>query len=202
VANFLRKFGILLLLLIGTLEGKDLGVYGHVFPVVETNLLKYLKDKIENLSEEDLQSVQKKIQEKYILSITKPNSLNLSEAKTYSVYYYDPTIIVQNEIKDKYGKIIVPLGKRQNPLETGSLKEDLLIFDGSNLKHLSWAKSKKGKWILTGGKPLEIEKVENKPVYFDQKGILTKKLGINAVPARVSQEGFRLKIEEIPCDEF
>jgi conjugal transfer pilus assembly protein TraW len=36
-----------------------------------------------------------------------------------------------------------------------------------------------------------------RPVYYDQQGQLVEKLGIRHVPALVSQEGRRLRIDEI-----
>ena len=35
------------------------------------------------------------------------------------------------------------------------------------------------------------------PVYYDQLGLLTRRLGITKVPALVSQEGLRLRIDEL-----
>jgi conjugal transfer pilus assembly protein TraW len=35
------------------------------------------------------------------------------------------------------------------------------------------------------------------PVYYDQQGLLTRRFGIAQVPALVSQEGARLRIDEI-----
>ena len=35
------------------------------------------------------------------------------------------------------------------------------------------------------------------PVYYDQQGRLTRRLGIKQVPALVSQEGLRLRIDEL-----
>jgi conjugal transfer pilus assembly protein TraW len=35
------------------------------------------------------------------------------------------------------------------------------------------------------------------PVYFDQQGALTRKLGITQVPALVSQEGLQLRVDEL-----
>ena len=35
------------------------------------------------------------------------------------------------------------------------------------------------------------------PVYYDQEGTLVRKLGITGVPAIVSQEGSRLRIDEV-----
>jgi conjugal transfer pilus assembly protein TraW len=51
--------------------------------------------------------------------------------------------------------------------------------------------------ILTGGSYLELMRQWKRPVFYDQQGALTEKLGIRHVPALVSQEGNKLKIEEI-----
>ena len=34
-------------------------------------------------------------------------------------------------------------------------------------------------------------------VYYDQQGLLTRRLGITQVPALVSQDGLRLRIDEL-----
>jgi conjugal transfer pilus assembly protein TraW len=52
--------------------------------------------------------------------------------------------------------------------------------------------------ILTGGSYLDLMRRWKRPVFFDQQGTLTDKLGIRHVPALVTQDGKRLKIEEIP----
>ena len=53
------------------------------------------------------------------------------------------------------------------------------------------------KLILTKGAPLALMEELKAPVYFDQGGFLVKKLGIHHVPAIVTQEKLRLRIEEI-----
>lgn len=35
------------------------------------------------------------------------------------------------------------------------------------------------------------------PIYYDQQGLLTRRLGIKQVPALVSQDGLRLRIDEM-----
>ena len=52
--------------------------------------------------------------------------------------------------------------------------------------------------VLTGGSYLDLMKRWNKPVFYDQDGTLVRKFGIAAVPAIVSQEGQRLRIDEVP----
>ena len=51
--------------------------------------------------------------------------------------------------------------------------------------------------ILVGGSYLDLMKAWRVRVYFDQHGALTRQLGIAQVPAIVSQEGLRLRIDEV-----
>lgn len=53
------------------------------------------------------------------------------------------------------------------------------------------------KIILTGGRPLELEREVKKPIYFDQFGELTGRFNIAHVPAIVEQDGKYLKVTEI-----
>jgi len=51
--------------------------------------------------------------------------------------------------------------------------------------------------ILVGGSYIQVMKNWQIPVFYDQQGLLVRKLGIAAVPAIVSQEGSRLRIDEL-----
>mgnify|MGYP003553158158 FL=1 len=51
--------------------------------------------------------------------------------------------------------------------------------------------------ILTGGRPLELEREVGNPIYFDQFGELTGRFNIAHVPAIVEQDGKYLKVTEI-----
>jgi conjugal transfer pilus assembly protein TraW len=53
------------------------------------------------------------------------------------------------------------------------------------------------KIILTGGRPLELERELENPIYFDQFGELTGRFNIAHVPAIVEQDGKYLKVTEI-----
>lgn len=200
MATFL-KFLVVSNLLIFNLNAKDLGVYGHTFPIIEKSLLQSIKDKFQGLSEKEVDLVNKRIQFEYVSKIIHPLSLGLPEAKTYRCFFYDPTVYASKTIQDKNGNVIVQKGKHYNPLEAINLSEDLLFFDGNNSKHIEWAQKNKGKWILTNGSPIDLEKSLEKPIYFDQRGKITQKIGIESIPAKVSQHGNKLKIEEIPCTE-
>ena len=51
--------------------------------------------------------------------------------------------------------------------------------------------------ILVAGSYLDLMKRWQIPVYYDQQALLTRKFGIERVPALVSQEGMRLRIDEL-----
>lgn len=87
-----------------------------------------------------------------------------------------------------------------NSLEIRPLSCGLLLFDGTNPEHIKWAKAQVGefKWVLINGSPLELETQENRPIFFDQGGVICHQFDIANVPCRVLQEGKRLLIEEIP----
>jgi conjugal transfer pilus assembly protein TraW len=85
-----------------------------------------------------------------------------------------------------------------------SLSQALLFIDArdtAQIKRASGILDERGgklKVILTGGSYLDLMHRWKRPVFFDQQGTLTEKLGIRHVPALVTQDGKRLKIEEIP----
>lgn len=123
------------------------------------------------------------------------------KAQETRVFTYDPTYVVKDDIKDHLGRVIHPKGKRINPLETISLSQSLLFFDGDDPEQVAFAKAKLNsgpiRLILVKGAPLALSEDWNVPVYFDQGGFLTKKLGIRHVPAFVSQEGRYMRVEEL-----
>ena len=83
-----------------------------------------------------------------------------------------------------------------------SLTRQLLFFDARDPKQVRRARDLMAgnmavKPILTGGSYLDLMKSWRVPVYYDQQGVLTRRLGIRQVPALVSQEGLRLRIDEL-----
>lgn len=180
-------------------EAKDLGRQGHVFSIEEEDLLMMLKNRTKNLNEK-VDSLSVQFKKECCSKIKMPTPINLSSASVYSVKYMDPTVCLEQDIKNHLGEVIISKGSCINPLEIIEHLDALLFFDADNTSQLEWAKkqNKLVKWVLTKGKPLEIEEQESYPVYFDQFGLLVEKFQIRYLPAKVSREGLKLKIEEIP----
>ena len=183
------------------LAAKDFGIQGHLFSIEEENLMTVLQKKFsQKLSSLDLQELLKKMGENAKHPLP---SINLTEAAEYRLFHYDPSYIAQETITDNHGTIIIPKGTKINPLQTVHLKDGLLFLDGDNPKHIAWARKEKGsfKWILVRGNPLALEEKEKRPIFFDQRGISISKLHLHHIPARVTQDGLVLKVEEIPLLE-
>lgn len=174
------------------LGAKDFGTQGTLFTVQEESLLELIKRKLLSLDGVSIDTT------RALTAIRNPKGISLPTANSYRSFTYDPSIVVGQDIKDREGQIIVAKGTRHNPLASHPLSSTLLLFDGRDEEQLNWAKSEQGLWILTQGSPLEIEEQTGIPTYFDQNGVLSQKLGIQAIPAKVTQEKHLLKIEEIP----
>ncbi|MBN9344404.1 MAG: type-F conjugative transfer system protein TraW [Caedibacter sp. 38-128] len=189
------------LMLASTLPAKDLGCHGELFPIKEESLLKVIKRRLLNMQEiGTLEAYQKQLAEHAKKKALNPESLHhIHHTQLPRSFYYDPTITLSEDLKDHEGRLFGRQGDKANPLEIIPLTKELLFIDGEDELQVTWALSRTfpSKIILVKGQPLKLEERHHRPFYFDQLGLLTGRLGIKQVPARVFQEGTRLKIEEL-----
>lgn len=188
---------------------KDFGVYGHVFLIEEEDLLEVILSKLKALETKgDLEAHKEKVIKKSLEALQHPKSLKLPRANQDRTFTYDPSYSYPNTLKDHNGQVFYTKGTVFNPLDKFSLSKDLVFVDGDDSEQMEWLNTnylknksnisqKPLKVILVGGPIFEWMKKLNRPLYYDQKGVLIEKLGIKAVPAIVTQEGKSLKIQEI-----
>jgi len=183
----------------------DLGVIGPVYPIAEPSLLEVILARLRDAEASGvLARLQRDAQTRAKHQIEQPPAVKLTKATKARSFFYDPSIIVPYAILDADGKLLVPPGTMVNPLDTVSLSQALLFIDArdtAQVKRASGILDERGgklKVILTGGSYLDLMRRWKRPVFFDQQGTLTDKLGIRHVPALVTQDGKRLRIEEIP----
>jgi conjugal transfer pilus assembly protein TraW len=199
--------------IIGPVIAKDCGTHGVIYPIEEEDPIKLIQQKLKVLKENgEMERHNRILQKKTIAAVKKPRPVEgITRATESRIFYYDPSYIVKEDMTDHQGRVFIKKGTKINPLETISLSQNLLFFDGDDREQVSWAqnflsaKKSEGKhqkeavkFILIKGAPLSLSEEFKIPVYFDQRGLLTKKLGIQHVPAFVRQEDLRLRIEEIP----
>ena len=185
----------------------DSGVYGEVFPVAERSLLDVIKARLQALSDSGrLSDHQNAILQKTRERLKSPEPIgNVRKTAEERSFLHDPSITVSDDLKDHEGRIFHRKGTKVNPLEMRSLPAPLLFVDGDDEDQVAWAirlhkqagSTPKPKIILVKGAPLALSEELGLPIYFDQSGVLTRKLGITQVPARVSQKEKMLLVEEL-----
>lgn len=212
----LKKLAIFLgtsLSLLAIIHAKDLGVQGTTFEIKEKSLLEVIYTKLRALeSSNKLAEHQKVIQARVVNSIENPLPIaGIKTATSYTARTYDPSIIIDENIKDHKGSIIALKGTHINPLDYHSFGKPLLFIKGDDAAQVEWALKQYTKdtsvtntrvgntraaIVLVSGRPLHLTRTYNKAFFFDQGGALSKRFNITAVPARISQKDKALLIEE------
>jgi conjugal transfer pilus assembly protein TraW len=198
--------GIVIFITISAVNAEDFGVMGKTWDIKEKDAVVEIQDYLGAMTSGELdehnQIIKKKVEEK----IRNPNPLNVKRTEVARVFSYDPSIVINEDLKDAKGVVFHKKGTRVNPLDTVSMKYELIFFDGRDDKQLDYAINRyndseiKPVLILTGGSPIEIEEKYKIDAYFDQKGLLIKKFGIIQVPAVIAQDGKVLNIREVKVD--
>lgn len=197
------RFAVLYgLLAAGVARGEALG---PTYPIQEPDLLKEIEQTLKEKERTgELARLQREAIERSRRSIENPKPVDgLVRTKSPRTFYFDPTVIANRRITTPDGKVLVEAGQAFNPLDQVSLSQWLIFFDARDPAQVKMAEALiaqaegRAKPILTGGSYIEIQKKWQRPVFFDQQGTLIRKFGIRQVPALVSQEGKRLRIDEV-----
>ena len=175
--------------------GKDKGVYGELFEIEEKDLLEHVTLRLKDLEGNgELKGIQEGIQKRIVKNIEEPRDIDgIIKTKEARIFEFDPTIEVTENLKDQKGRIFAKKGDKYNALNYITYSKTLLFIDGNDEEQIEWAKlkllkHKNVKIILVKGKPLKLQERLKRPIYFDQYGIITKRMGIKQAPARVWQE--------------
>ena len=186
-------------------HAQHLGVIGPVYPIAEPSLLALIQSKLRELAADGgLERLQRESQARIRRQIEDPSPVaGISRTATARTFHFDPSIEVPYPISDADGRLIVAPGTRVNPLDVVSLSRPLFFFDARDAEQVERARRELAehrgqvKLILTGGSYLDLMRRWKQTVYYDQQGLLTTRLGIRQVPARVTQDGKRLRIDEL-----
>jgi conjugal transfer pilus assembly protein TraW len=196
---------VLLVTLVSPTAGiaKDYGRQGEVFPVIEPDMLTMIEAKLRGAQASGkMAAMNKELARRTEARVRRPTPVAgiVTAAKARS-WTYDPTITISEDIRDNKGALIIPAGRRINPLDTVGLRQSLVFLNGDDPAQVAWALKSttqlNAKLILTSGSPFVRMKAAQRRFYFDQGGQLTGKFGIKAVPAVVEQDGRVLKVTEV-----
>jgi conjugal transfer pilus assembly protein TraW len=183
----------------------DLGNVGPTYDIAEPNLLEVIHQRlIERERSGELHRLEDAARARATNAVLHPvPAAHLVTTTTPRTFYFDPTFTLEQNLIDEQGRVLFPAGTRKNPLEVVTLSRHLLFFDGRDPQQVRQARALivhydgRVKPILVAGSYLDLMKAWQAPVYYDQQGLLTRRLGITQVPALVSQEGLRLRIDEM-----
>jgi conjugal transfer pilus assembly protein TraW len=186
-------------------RGETLGAIGPTYPIAEQSLLEVIMARLrEKERTGELKKYEELARERATKAVMSPTPVpGLHRVESARTFYFDPTFTLDRNVVDERGTLLFEAGTRKNPLDVISLSKHLLFFDARDTRQVARARGLieiyqgKVKTILVGGSYIDLMKSWNMPVYYDQGGILVRKLGITAVPAIVSQEGARLRIDEV-----
>ena len=174
---------------------KDLGVYGNLYPIEEVDLLVYIEERAKHVDQEELN---KKMREDFEHSLEV--SMNVPEVKELRTRYVDPSITVTSPVYDHKGHVAAPPGNI-NPLEKIQLTNTIVALKESQIGIIPELKKyhKNLLVLLTDGNLTRAAEKIGQMMYRADNRILDR-LGVEKVPSVITQEGVRLKVEEIPTN--
>ena len=183
----------------------DLGRIGPTYPIGEPHLLEGIQRRLQQKERSgELKMLEDAARARAVKAVAEPAPVpGLQAATEPRTFYYDPTLVLDRNVVDDQGRVLFAAGTRRNPLEVVALSKRLLFFDARDPRQVRQARrlievhGGRVKPILVGGSYLDLMQAWRVRVYYDQNGTLTRQLGIAQVPALVSQEGLRLRIDEL-----
>ena len=181
---------------------KDLGVWGEVWPIEEADLLEQVEETLEALQRSGEwarmeEAAKARARERLEAPPPVPGIVPASEPRSW---LYDPAIVVQEDVLGPGGIVIAPAGTRIEPLSHRPMTQALLFIDGTRPVEVRWALAQVAptRIVLLSGRPFDLARTHGRAFYFDQGGVLARRFGLRATPARIRQEGLKLRIEEVP----
>lgn len=186
-------------------QATDLGVLGPTYEITEPHLLRMIEERLrEKERSGELARIEQEARARGTDTVNHPAPVaGVRTTAAPRTFYFDPTYTLDRNVLGAQGELLFAAGTKANPLDIVSLSRHLLFFDARDSRQVRRARELMARYegrvkpILTGGSYLDLMKSWRIPVYYDQQGTLTRRLGITQVPALVSQEGKRLRIDEM-----
>lgn len=182
----------------------DLGRFGRVFEIAEKELLADMQERAEKVDWEGLKSgaVQR--------FVDNLNFVELPNAKETKTRMFDPSVVLSYDVNLPDGRILAKEGTRINPLKYSPFRKKMIVFDGTNPKHLAFV----AKEIKLAGdtQPLILitnrfektreldgfQKIYNRldrHIYLLQEDVASR-FALTALPTTIVQKGDFLQITE------
>lgn len=201
----MKKHGLLVLLLMsGVLQAKNLGTWGEMYPIAEQDMLTTIKTRLKAMEASgEMAREQEAFKQRVIENTLRPKPVEgLTLAQENTTHYIDPSLTVSKDLKDHKGRVFARKGQVINPLDTVPFSDTLYFIDADNPDQMAWMKAQKPgtqtyRVILVNGDIREATRALDTRIYFDQDSTLSRKFELKAIPARVtlSEDRRRLRVD-------
>lgn len=187
---------------------RDYGQHGAVFPIAETDLLLAIEQRLRAMEASgQIEAFNRQLADRTAERVRRPPPVpGISHATATRSWTWDPTLTLDEDIRDGKGRVLFARGTRVNPLETVAMRRSLVFLDGDSPEQVAWAlrstNAENAHLILTSGNVFDRMKAGQRRFFFDQGGQLTARFGIRHVPAVVQQEGMVLRVTELGPDRL
>lgn len=183
----------------------DLGVVGPIYEIAERDLIEVIKERFRRLEQTgEMRKLEDRYKAKVVEAVERPRPIpGITPTQTARTYFVDPTWTLDRNVVDEKWHVLFPAGTRVNPLDYAPLSQTLLFFDQRERSQVAFAKKfltdakARVKPILVGGEPLKLMRQWKREVFYDQGGVLSRKFLLQQVPALITQDGNRLRVDEI-----
>jgi conjugal transfer pilus assembly protein TraW len=187
-----KAIPLLLLISFGA-QAKDLGTWGELYPIAEQDMLTTINTRLQAMKDSGELDMQQEAYKKQIIekSLRPDPVAGLTIARENRTHYINPSMMVAEDMADHQGRVFAHKGDVVNPLDTVPFNQTLYFIDGDNPAHLAWMKAQKPdttvyRVILVNGDIREATRALNERIFFDQKGTMSRRFELTAVPARVT----------------
>jgi conjugal transfer pilus assembly protein TraW len=180
---------------------ESLGAYGRTYQIKERDAIDAMKAAAKKkLANGGKEAMIKGAQDRYMASlnnIVTPKGIGATKMSTTRLVDLSET--VKETITDGRGNVVVAAGTVINPLAIKPLTKKVYFIDAKDARQLQWVKkgiAANDKVILLGGSIFKASEVLQRHVYMDINGLYGR-MKIRSLPSVVSQEGVKLKVEEV-----
>ncbi|NVN92096.1 MAG: hypothetical protein HXX11_16050 [Desulfuromonadales bacterium] len=190
---------LFLLLISVSIQAKELGRLGAVYPISEPDALEEIRARAAAVDWKKVFNRER--MSRRVREYRPDNLVKLPAAEHSRTFLADMTHTLDMDIPDGKGGILYPKGYRFNPLDYIQLSRTLVIIDGNDRRQVEWFRS--SPWnrdlnamlLLTEGSYYKLGDHLKRPVFYADRLMVTK-LGLKAVPSVAMQKGRMMEVRE------
>ena len=132
-------------------RARDHGVRGQTWGIAEPDLLSTIDAKLKAMQANgSVARMQAALAAKAEDRVRNPLPVaGIGAVREARSWTFDPSIVLEKEIRDQKGRLIAPAGQRVNPLSFVSMKTDLVFIDGRDDAQVEWATKR---WSATAAR--------------------------------------------------